>query len=294
MRGVGLQSLLGSLPGPVVVLFSLLTQLGDVWFLTLLVTLTYWIGPRFTDAVDRRRAAVVVGVLLVGFAVVTVGKPLFALPRPLGAGRPPETDLVPVALWPLYEWFSTGSGFGFPSGHAIGSTAAYVGLAWALQTDHPRRRAAVAAVLVTVVSLSRLVLGLHYLVDVFTGVVLGLCALALAVRLGAPERVFGLATVVSAGGLALVGPVVDLVLVTGVAAGATVAWIALGDALARPPTREGALATAVLGVLGGAPILVIAGALHPDTVVAGLLGVAGGLLVAAIPLVGERVAKKAV
>lgn len=297
MRGLGVQSWLSEFPDAVVVLFSLVTQLGDIWFLTLLVVAVYWFGPRFPrvgDGIDRRRAAVTVGILLAGFVVVSVGKPLFELPRPAGAGQAPRTDLVPGVLWPLYEWFATGSGYGFPSGHAIGSTTAFGGLAWAVRTDRPRRRVAVAAGLIAVVSASRLVLGLHYLVDVLAGIAFGVVVLAVAINLRSPGRVFGFAALVGVSGLLVVGPVVDLLLVTGVTVGTWLGWFAVGDRLLRPPTREGAAATGVFGTLAVGPLLVVSEIGGTGTTIVALVAVVGGLATVAMPLVGEHVAKAVV
>lgn len=295
MRGLGIQSWLRELPDAVVVLFSLVTQLGDVWFLLLLVTVTYWVGPqlpRIGEAIDRRRAAVVLGTVLAGLVVVTVAKALFGLPRPPGASEAPQTELVPAGLWPLYEWLSTGSGYGFPSGHAIGSTVAFGGLAWALRTGRPRIRAAVAAGLITVVSISRFVLGLHYLVDVLAGIGLGLVVLAIAIAVQEPERVFALGAVVGAVGLAIVGPLTDLVLLIGVAAGAALGWYAFVDGLVRSPTRRAAAVTVVSGVVVAGPLLLLAEVVSLSPEAAGPIAVIGGLAVVAMPLVGERVEKR--
>lgn len=295
MRELGVQSWVSGAPDAVVVLFALVTQLGDVWLLTLLVLSTYWFGPRLPrigDAVDRERAAVAAGTLLAGFAVVAVGKPIFELPRPPGAGQAARTTLVPETLWPLYESFSTGTGHGFPSGHAVGSTAAFGGLAWAIRTGRHRRRVAVAAGLIAVVSLSRLVLGVHYLVDVLAGIGFGVAVVWVAIRLHSPARVFGFGALIAAIGLAVVGPLSDIVLVAGATAGAWLGWIAVGDETARPPTRAGATATATVGIASGGPLLIAVEVVPTTAVTAGAVAFVGGLAVVAMPLIGERVAKR--
>ena len=79
--------------------------------------------------------------------------------------------------------------YSFPSGHAFASTATYGALAFVLVSAVPRARpalvAAATAVLVTIVAASRVVLGVHYLLDVVAGIAAGialLSALLLAFR----------------------------------------------------------------------------------------------------------------
>jgi len=83
----------------------------------------------------------------------------------------------PVALEPVFADIATGHGPGFPSGHALGTTMVWGGVALILDQGTRRARAAVAGTVVALVSLSRLVLGVHYAVDVVVGVALGLLAL---------------------------------------------------------------------------------------------------------------------
>ncbi|WP_226022410.1 phosphatase PAP2 family protein [Halomicrobium salinisoli] len=300
-RAVGVGDLLAGLGDPFVVLAALLTQLGDAWFLALVVAVTYWYGP-VTDAIDRRRAALVVACLFGGLAALVVLKPLVGLPRPPGAGTPPETALVPSALDPVYAWMATGDGYGVPSGHALGSTVVYGALAWALDWGRRRTRIAAAAAVVTVVALTRLVLGVHYLADVIAGAAVGLVVVALVVRvLETPGRAFAGATLVGLAGVPLVAVVAahefvpaheslhDVVATVGVCAGATAAWFAVGDR--RPiPTRRGALATVLLGAVTALPLLTIASLWTDGGALAAALGAAGGILLVVAPLAGERLA----
>ncbi|MEF8868899.1 MAG: glucose-6-phosphatase, partial [Haloarculaceae archaeon] len=58
-HGVGLVEALETLPDPVVVLFVLVTQLGDLWFYFLGLSTLYFFGdrlPRVGAVIDRRRA----------------------------------------------------------------------------------------------------------------------------------------------------------------------------------------------------------------------------------------------
>jgi membrane-associated phospholipid phosphatase len=299
MRGIGLPGALGELLGPLVVVFAVLTQLGDLWLLTLATTLPYWLDrhtPGIAADIDRERAATVVALLFGAIALLVTLKPLFGLPRPPGAGVAPRADLIPAALEGLYAWLSTGDGFGFPSGHALGSTIVFGGLAWTVRIGPARRRFALAGGLATLVSLSRVVLGLHYLVDVVAGAAIGVAYLAVVLRvLGTPRRAFGLAAVLVVGGLAVVGPHPEGVAAAGLCVGGAVAWLAVGDrVLALDADRTAATAAALLGLATAAPLLAVVGTVSLTAPLAVGGGLLGGALVVALPLVGDGVAKKVV
>lgn len=73
--------------------------------------------------------------------------------------------------------------YSYPSGHAFGATAAYGALALVVASAVTCRRRrfgvlAVAAALIVVVAASRVVLGVHYLVDVVAGIVAGVALLS--------------------------------------------------------------------------------------------------------------------
>jgi undecaprenyl-diphosphatase len=79
--------------------------------------------------------------------------------------------------------------YSFPSGHAFASTATYGALTLVVAAAIPRARRALVvagtAVLVALVAASRVVLGVHYLLDVLAGITAGialLSALLLAFR----------------------------------------------------------------------------------------------------------------
>lgn len=203
-RGVGETAVVETAPDAVVDLFRVLTHLGDPVTLLVLVAAGYLLANHL--GVSSTRMAAAMGLALGGFALTLALKYGFALPRPPGAG----TD-----------------GFGFPSGHAIGATVVYGGLA-GLLTPHDRRVTRVAAVLVLVVAASRVLIGVHYLVDVVVGVAVGVGYLAVALRLGpgwaaedvspaAATRTFALAV-----GLGLVAVGVTVVADTAVALAAAV------------------------------------------------------------------------
>jgi membrane-associated phospholipid phosphatase len=207
-RGVGEMAVVETLPSVVVDLFGLLTYLGDPVTLLAIVATGYLLADHLGVSAPRMAAAI--GFALGGVALTLALKHAFALPRPPGAG----TD-----------------GFGFPSGHVMGATVVYGGLA-GLLADRHRRLCHGGAVLIAVVAASRVVIGVHYLVDVVVGVGVGVGYLVVGFRLGpgwAPERV----TVDDAGrafalaaGVAVVALAVAVVLDTvAVAAGAVGGWL---------------------------------------------------------------------
>ena len=205
-RGVGVSELFADLPETAVLVFGLITQLGDPWLLFVLVATFYWAGPQHLVE-HHRRTWGILAALAVGATALTVSlKATFAFPRPPGAAVATPPAWLPAALSGVYHNVTTGSGFGFPSGHAIGTTVLYGGMAYLLTGLWDRRRRAyVAAGLVGLVSLSRLALGVHYLVDVVVGVAVGLAFLAVVLKVSQhfPARAFVAGAVVSALGLAV-------------------------------------------------------------------------------------------
>lgn len=219
-RGVGERAVVAAVPESVVALCALLTHLGDPATVMVLLAVGYLLAG-YLD-VSPARLAAALGLGFGALALTVALKHAFALPRPPGA---------------------TVDGYGFPSGHALGSTVVYGGLAALLPVrDSTRRRyVAVAAGLVTVVALTRVVVGVHYLVDVVAGVGVGVAYLAVGLRLGpgwgpdrvsvaAVRRVFALAVVAGVAGLlVVVGR--ETAAAFGAALGGWVAWRLLGDAV---------------------------------------------------------------
>jgi membrane-associated phospholipid phosphatase len=293
MRGTGLHGLLAGLPDVVVVCFTILTQLGDVWFLFAVLGTLYWSGGRFPGVgrvLSRRRAAFLIALALGALALTTGLKALFGLPRPPGAGDPTGIALVPEVFRPLYADAATGEGFGFPSGHALGTTVAWGGTALLAEVGRRRDRVVIAAVVVTVVSVSRLVLGVHYLVDVVVGITVGLAYLAFVLRVGdegeLPGRAFSIALGVALLGLLVGGYGSETMTVLGATLGARIAWGALGERALAVESTTG-YATALLGivVLGGGFGAVAV--LDPTPYVAFLANALVLAGVVALPLVGD-------
>jgi membrane-associated phospholipid phosphatase len=207
-RGIGITDVLSKLANePIGLLFAVLTQLGDVWFLLFLGGILCIAAQLSSTAIDRRHAAFVVSLVVCYFVIIEMLKGLFAFPRPAGANTAPVMRWIPPILHGLFTDATTADGFGFPSGHAFGSTLFWGGLALVLDHWRFRTRLFVASVIVTLVSISRLILGVHYLVDVLAGILLGIVVLGssywLADRGGQPERIFSVAIVIGVGGFLL-------------------------------------------------------------------------------------------
>lgn len=176
------------------VVLALLTQLGDVWFLAVLLGVLYWKVPGRRDGI-----ATVAGLWVAGIGVTQSLKHLFGVPRP---DRPLlEPESLSAFVWSIYELTGLATGYGFPSGHAVSATVVYLGLALVLPYSTRRRRGLAAGLVITIVCATRVALGVHFVVDVVVGVVLGVGLLlggwVLSHRLG-PDRptvAFGIAVV---------------------------------------------------------------------------------------------------
>lgn len=272
-RGIGaVDALQGSLPDWVLSLFVAITQLGDVWVFFVVLPPLYWFGPRL-GLLDRDRAGLLVGTALTAFALVVALKGAFALPRP------PEAVRVVAA-----------DGYGFPSGHAIGATAVYGSVALLLDRPSARIRYAGAGALVALVALSRVVLGVHYLVDVVAGTAVGLAVVYAAYRLGRdrPTRVVWAAVVAAGVAVAILavrtgGLTENAAEALGGTVGAALVWSWLDR---RAAGHDVALSVGVgaLAVLGGLklasellePTLGLVGVVVANAVIfAGLVGLPG-------------------
>jgi hypothetical protein len=246
-RDLGEMAVVETLPATLVDLFGLLTRLGDPVTLLLVVVTGYLLADYL--GVSSTRMATALALALGGFAATLALKHAFALPRPPGAG----TD-----------------GYGFPSGHALGATVVYGGLA-ALFDD--RRLSAAAAGLVVVVATSRVVIGVHYLADVVVGVAVGLGYVAAGLGVGpgrSPERVTAAETgrtfalAVAVGLVALAAAVVtDTVVAAAATAGGWIGWRVAGDR--------------VVAAAGSTRRLVASFALLPGVVVVALFVLDGGV-----------------
>ncbi|MFB6094406.1 MAG: phosphatase PAP2 family protein [Halanaeroarchaeum sp.] len=263
MRGIGVTVALTDLVPPVLVpVLEVVTGLGDPAFLAAVAVLVYWLGPRF-DLLDRRDGARVLAVAFVAFGATLLLKNGFALPRP------PAT----VAL--ISE-----DGAGFPSGHATGASATYAALAVFLDRGRRSWRYGVAGALIAVVALSRVLLGVHYLVDVLAGVAVGLVVLLAVRALARSSLTWAFATAVPlALGGTLLHPTVDGWLQVGMLAGAAVGWWLARDAM---PVERLPVVPLLAGLLGGGALVGV-GYVSGDPIVAGVAGGGAGALLVAGP-----------
>lgn len=173
-RGFGeIEAIQSVIPDWLGVLVALVTQLGDGWVIFAMLGLLYVFRTN-----ERSGILLVVGVLASGIGLYSALKHVFGLPRP---GEPllnPEE--LPEVIAPLYEATAHASGFGFPSGHATMATITYLGLATVLDVGSRQQRFFGAGLVVVLVAFSRVALGVHFLVDVLAGVVLGTTLLFVA------------------------------------------------------------------------------------------------------------------
>lgn len=226
--GAGLnEAIRQAVPPWLVPAFVLTTHLGNVVFLLGLFSLDYWFG-------DHDRGAHALGLALGGMAVVTALKAVFAVPRP------PETVRLVAA-----------GGFSFPSGHATIATIGYGTLAYDVELGTRRARYAIAGVLVTLIALSRVVLGVHFLRDVVAGVAVGIAFLAAVEYLTGhdPRPGFLIAAVLGIVAVVLSGATQESVVELGAILGGAVAWEAVDEI---PPVES--LGEHLVLLAGGLPV----------------------------------------
>lgn len=268
MRGLGVTAAVShAVPQSLVPVLVVLTTVGNPAFVAVLATVGYWLGPRY-DLLDRREAATIVAITFVALSVTLFLKAGFSLPRP-----PPSVMRIAQ------------DGAGFPSGHATGATATYVAFALSLTRGEPRIRYLAASVLVALVAATRVLLGVHYLVDVLAGIAVGLTVVA-GVRLvarGSMTWAFALAVPFAVGG-GVLHATAEAALQVGLVAGGTIGWWAVRDRVGRHgPTLGSVAAVLVVGAL-----LVGGGYESGIPVVAGFTGAAAGALFVALPGLGAQ------
>ncbi|USZ67099.1 phosphatase PAP2 family protein [Halorussus salilacus] len=229
-RSLGVvETLAETLPPVVREAFTVVTQLGDAWFLIVVAALLYWFG-------DRERGAFAVATVLGALALTVTLKGAFALPRP------------PAELHVAYT-----DSYGFPSGHAIASTTLWGLLALVVERGTRTQRGAVAALAILAVTSARVIIGVHYVVDVLAGIAVGLTYLGVLVRATRwdPTRAFAVVAGISLAGLATAGFTADSVASVAGVGGAAATWLALdAPPRGRVSAASALAALAALGAVG--------------------------------------------
>ncbi len=126
--------------------FKFLTFFGDKEFYIMVLPLFFWLW-------DKDKAVKLLFILLPSLLLNFWLKEIFQTARPMGVA--------------LIEQ----GGFAFPSGHAQGSTTLWLMLALLIRK---KWITIFAIIMILLVSLSRLYLGVHHLIDIFGGILIGL------------------------------------------------------------------------------------------------------------------------
>ena len=220
------ESIRGVFPAEYADVAVVVTELGSPTVMMFLLATLYWL-------VDRERTVLVIGYAVAGLSLLLAIKAVLGLPRP------------PEALF-LIELDA--DEYGFPSGHAFAATVVYGGLLLAF--DRTRSIPALAGVsaLVTLVALSRVVLGVHYLGDVVAGTALGIVTLLAFDHFARsdPRRPFAVALVIAVPALVVTDFSSDVLLGFGGALGGLVA----AGRVDTLPSIRGRLEAGVLFVVG--------------------------------------------
>jgi len=208
-----------ALPGVFIDFLALFTRLGDGATVVTLAILFYWFGAW----TDWRKRGMLMAIAVATLALSAGLKGIFDVARPVA-----ELAFAPDD----YPGLST------PSAHAMGSAAIYGGLAVAMEAGKKWQRYLVAGIIISLVSLSRVVIGVHYLGDVILGAALGLFLIWFAIWLANREPrsiftmfVFAFLFAVTA---ILLGSEYYVTMSTGAALGGIITWTFIHDRQPKP------------------------------------------------------------
>lgn len=224
--GIGGRAFVSRLPDIAVDVARVITQLGDMWFLLVGITLVYGVSRREDSLTETPfQDCLYLFALAIGVhATALILKHAFALPRPAGATTAAPPEYLPLVGRDIFRTLVRSEGYGFPSAHTAQATVVYGEGVVILTAWKRAKQLVVAGLVVGLVALSRVVLRVHYLVDVFGGLLVGLLFLVIVVHLTDrdPARALLVAAVVGLGavgvtlsyqtGLVVVGAVGGLLL----------------------------------------------------------------------------------
>lgn len=209
-----------ALPEVIIDGLGVITILGDGVTLIALAVLLYWFGHEEV----RHKRAMILAVAVVTLALVTGLKGIFEVLRPFAVADPP----LPYAP-------SSYPGWSFPSAHAMGATAIYASLAVVMDAGERWQRYTVAGSIIALVAFSRVALGVHYIGDVISSVVLGLLLVYLGIRLSKKSitPMFLLSFLIAVGGF-LLGSNEFTTMAIGASLGGLIVWWNVEDQIAAP------------------------------------------------------------
>lgn len=134
--------------------FIFVTDLGSFDFYLILFSFLFFIY-------DDKKSFKILFLLFISYLLNSFLKEIFNLPRP-------DEKIVK----PIYK--ESGGGYGFPSGHSQNSTVTYLAL---FKIFKKNWLLILSIILITLISLSRIYLGLHFFYDVLGGILIGLIIL---------------------------------------------------------------------------------------------------------------------
>ena len=164
-----IDSLVELVPPWLALLLALLSFLGSAALLTPLLVVWYAVKP-------RERVLAWIGLLFSAFALRAFLKGLNDIPRPTAE---PTVDLsnLPWFLEPLYRHPVGIDTTGFPSGHMVAAIVFWGILAVDVTYGTRTQRGVIAAVIVSIVAITRLFLGAHWTADIVVGAGIGILLL---------------------------------------------------------------------------------------------------------------------
>ncbi|MDY6764226.1 MAG: phosphatase PAP2 family protein [Halobacteria archaeon] len=301
-RGIGaIEVIRGVLPEELVPLFVVITHLGSTSFYVGVLSVLYWIDH--SKILAREKVAFVIPMAVIGGGCVVLLKGIFELPRP-----------------PEEMWLIETDGYGFPSGHALASTVVWGSLAlvwsegrnkndkWRNTISRKGVKAGLfSSIAVILISFSRVLLGVHYTVDVVAGVMIGAGVLILGYWIGirrkrvagkdgyGVEKLFVVSILVGIGATVVTGADFYSVFFTGIGVGGFL--IAKLTEVFKITTRSVKEKVALIGAglpfVGTTFYLASEVQLAPVVFILGVLLVSGGLYLPAIPRKLRRTQAKA-